>query len=61
MLEVVDFWLDRGVDGFRLDAVPFLFESEGTRCEGLPETHAFLKRLRERVDAHAHGTLRPAS
>ena len=57
MLEVVDFWLDRGVDGFRLDAVPFLFESEGTRCEGLPETHAFLKRLRERVDAHGRDVL----
>ncbi|QNJ10646.1 alpha-amylase family protein [Synechococcus sp. M16.1] len=57
MLDVVDFWLDRGVDGFRLDAVPFLFESEGTRCEGLPETHAFLKRLRERVDAHGHDVL----
>ena len=51
MLEVVDFWLERGVDGFRLDAVPFLFEQEGTRCEGLPETHAFLRRLRARVDA----------
>ena len=57
MLEVVDFWLDRGVDGFRLDAVPFLFESEGTRCEGLPDTHAFLKRLRERVDAHGRDVL----
>ena len=51
MLEVVDFWLERGVDGFRLDAVPFLFEQEGTRCEGLPETHTFLRRLRARVDA----------
>ncbi len=50
MLEVVDFWLGQGVDGFRLDAVPFLFEREGSRCEGLPETHAFLKRLRARVD-----------
>lgn len=50
MLGVVDFWLDKGVDGFRLDAVPFLFESEGTRCEGLPETHAFLKKVRQRVE-----------
>jgi maltose alpha-D-glucosyltransferase/alpha-amylase len=50
MLAVVDFWLAQGVDGFRLDAVPFLFEREGSRCEGLPETHAFLKRLRRRVD-----------
>ena len=57
MLEVVDFWLDRGVDGFRLDAVPFLFESEGSRCEGLPETHTFLKRLRERVDRHGRDVL----
>lgn len=51
MLAVVDFWLAQGVDGFRLDAVPFLFEAEGTRCEGLPETHAFLKRVRARVEA----------
>ncbi|QPN60293.1 alpha-glucosidase C-terminal domain-containing protein [Synechococcus sp. CBW1002] len=51
MLQVVDFWLEQGVDGFRLDAVPFLFEAEHSRCEGLPETHAFLRRLRSRVDA----------
>jgi len=51
VLQVVDFWLARGIDGFRLDAIPFLFEREGTRCEGLPETHAFLKTLRQRVDA----------
>ncbi len=50
MLEVVEFWLGKGVDGFRLDAVPFLFESEGTRCEGLPATHRFLKKVRKRVD-----------
>lgn len=50
MLAVVDFWLAQGVDGFRLDAVPFLFEAEGTRCEGLPETHAFLKQVRQRAD-----------
>ena len=57
MLEVVDFWLERGVDGFRLDAVPFLFEEEGTRCEGLPDTHAFLQRLRARVDAGGRDVL----
>ncbi|MAR05739.1 MAG: trehalose synthase [Cyanobium sp. NAT70] len=57
MLEVVDFWLERGVDGFRLDAVPFLFEEEGTRCEGLPETHAFLQKLRQRVDSHGREVL----
>ncbi len=57
MLAVVDFWLNQGVDGFRLDAVPFLFERDGTRCEGLPETHAFLKRLRARVDASGRNVL----
>ena len=48
----VDFWLDLGVDGLRLDAVPYLFEREGTNCENLPETHEFLKELRAHVDAH---------
>ena len=57
MLDVVDFWIERGVDGFRLDAVPFLFEAEGSRCEGLPETHEFLKRLRARVDSHGKDVL----
>ncbi|MGH2772833.1 MAG: maltose alpha-D-glucosyltransferase [Actinomycetota bacterium] len=51
MLGVVKFWLDLGLDGFRLDAVPYLFEAEGTNCENLPETHEFLKRLRKEVDA----------
>ncbi|MDT7688013.1 MAG: maltose alpha-D-glucosyltransferase / alpha-amylase [Acidobacteriota bacterium] len=50
MLEVVDYWLDFGVDGFRADAVPYLYEREGTNCENLPETHAFLKRLRAHVE-----------
>jgi maltose alpha-D-glucosyltransferase/alpha-amylase len=50
MLEVVDFWLDMGIDGFRLDAVPYLFEQEGTECCGLKLTHEFLKRLRRHVD-----------
>jgi maltose alpha-D-glucosyltransferase/alpha-amylase len=50
MLDVVRFWLDLGFDGFRLDAVPYLFERDGTTCEGLPETHAFLKQLRAEVD-----------
>ncbi|HYP53487.1 MAG TPA: maltose alpha-D-glucosyltransferase [Pyrinomonadaceae bacterium] len=50
MLDVVDFWLDMGVDGFRVDAVPYLYEREGTNCENLPETHAFLKRLRAHVE-----------
>jgi len=47
---VLDFWLDMGVDGLRLDAVPYLYEREGTNCENLPETHAFLKELRRHVD-----------
>ena len=50
IFEAVDFWLDMGVDGLRLDAVPYLFEREGTSCENLPETHQFLKELRRHVD-----------
>jgi maltose alpha-D-glucosyltransferase/alpha-amylase len=50
MLETVDFWLDMGVDGLRLDAVPYLFEREGTSCENLPETYQFLEELRRHVD-----------
>ena len=50
MLEVVRFWLRLGFDGLRLDAVPYLFEREGTNCENLPETHDYLKRLRTMVD-----------
>jgi maltose alpha-D-glucosyltransferase/alpha-amylase len=47
---IVDFWFELGVDGMRLDAIPYLYEREGTSCEGLPETHAFLKALRKHVD-----------
>jgi len=50
MLEVLRFWLDLGIDGFRLDAIPYLFEEDGTNCENLPRTHEFLKRLRKEVD-----------
>lgn len=50
MLEVMRFWLDLGVDGFRVDAVPYLFERDGTSCENLPETHAYLKEMRRFVD-----------
>jgi maltose alpha-D-glucosyltransferase/alpha-amylase len=51
VLDVIDFWFDLGVDGFRLDAVPYLYEREGTNCENLPQTHAFLRELRAHVDA----------
>ena len=51
MMRVIDFWLSLGVDGIRLDAVPYLYEREGTNCENLPETHAFLKKLRAYVDS----------
>jgi maltose alpha-D-glucosyltransferase / alpha-amylase len=50
ILKILDFWFDTGVDGFRLDAVPYLFEAEGTNCENLPETHQYLKELRKYVD-----------
>jgi maltose alpha-D-glucosyltransferase/alpha-amylase len=49
--QVVDFWLNMGIDGLRLDAVPYLYEREGTNCENLPETHTFLRELRRHVDA----------
>jgi maltose alpha-D-glucosyltransferase/alpha-amylase len=49
ILPLVDYWLGLGVDGMRLDAVPYLYEREGTSCENLPETHAFLKKLRAHV------------
>jgi maltose alpha-D-glucosyltransferase/alpha-amylase len=52
IIDVVTFWLDLGIDGFRLDAVPYLYEREGTNCENLAETHAFLKYLRTYVDSH---------
>jgi len=50
MLEVLRFWLDLGIDGFRLDAVPYLYEREGTNCENLKETHEYLKRVRAEID-----------
>ncbi|MGH8888883.1 MAG: maltose alpha-D-glucosyltransferase [Acidothermaceae bacterium] len=50
MLAVLRFWLDLGIDGFRLDAVPYLFEQEGTNCENLPRTHEYLKRIRKEID-----------
>ncbi len=50
LLQVVDFWFGLGVDGLRLDAVPYLYEEENTSCENLPETHSFLRKLRKHVD-----------
>jgi maltose alpha-D-glucosyltransferase/alpha-amylase len=50
MIEVLRFWLDLGIDGFRLDAVPYLYEREGTNCENLKETHEYLRRVRTEVD-----------
>ncbi len=57
IFEVIRFWLDLGIDGFRLDAVPYLFEQDGTNCENLPETHFFLRRLRELVDTEYPGRI----
>lgn len=57
MKNVMRFWLDMGIDGFRADAVPYLFEREGTNCENLPETHAYLKELRRFIDAEYPGCI----
>ena len=52
MLKIMRFWLDLGIDGFRADAVPYLFERESTNCENLPETHAYLKQVRAYLNEH---------
>lgn len=57
MLQVLDFWLELGVDGLRIDAVPYLFEREGTNCENLPETHEYLKELRQHIDSKYRGRM----
>jgi maltose alpha-D-glucosyltransferase/alpha-amylase len=57
VIKVMDYWCEMGVDGFRLDAVPYLYEREGTNGENLPETHAFLKKLRAHVDEKYPGTV----
>jgi maltose alpha-D-glucosyltransferase / alpha-amylase len=57
MWEIMKFWLDIGVDGFRLDAVPYLVEREGTSCENLPETHAIIKKVRKRLDENYPGRM----
>ena len=51
VLDAMEFWLKMGVDGMRLDAIPYLYERQGTNCENLPETHAFLKKMREHIDS----------
>ncbi len=57
ILNIMKLWLDLGVDGFRADAVPYLFEKEGTNCENLPETHAYLKELRSFIDTNYPGRI----
>ena len=57
VMHMLDFWAGMGVDGFRLDAIPYLFEREGTSCENLPETHAFLRELRQHLDATHPGSM----
>jgi maltose alpha-D-glucosyltransferase/alpha-amylase len=57
MLDVLDFWLDLGVDGFRLDAVPYLVERDGTSCENLEETHTIVKAVRAHIAARAPGCM----
>ncbi|MCZ7540657.1 MAG: maltose alpha-D-glucosyltransferase [Anaerolineae bacterium] len=57
MLDIFDFWMALGVDGFRVDAVPYLFEREGTNCENLPETHQYVKRMRAHMEANWPGRI----
>jgi maltose alpha-D-glucosyltransferase/alpha-amylase len=57
MIKILSFWLDLGVDGFRADAVPYLFEREGTNCENLSETHAFLKNVRRYINENYPGRI----
>lgn len=57
MLDVMSFWLEQGLDGFRCDAVPYLFEREGTICENLPETHVYLKAVRRRIEERYQGRI----
>jgi maltose alpha-D-glucosyltransferase / alpha-amylase len=52
LLKLMDYWFNMGVDGMRLDAIPYLYEREGTNCENLPETHVFLKKMRAHLDAN---------
>ena len=57
MLNVMAFWLDHGLDGFRVDAIPYLIEREGTNCENLPETHAFCREIRRFINGRYPGTV----
>ena len=57
MLNVMAFWLDRGIDGFRVDAVPYLYARDGTTCENLPETHEYIRTMRKFVDDRYPGTV----
>ena len=57
MLKIISYWLELGIDGFRVDAVPYLIEREGTNCENLPETHNILAEWRRYVDENYPGTL----
>ncbi len=57
IFKVLDYWMSMGIDGFRLDAIPYLFEREGTNGENLPETHVFLKKLRTHVDTNYDNVL----
>ena len=50
VVKIMRYWLDMGVDGLRVDAIPYLVEREGTNCENLPETHAVMKRIRSEID-----------
>ena len=57
IVKAMEFWLDLGVDGMRLDAIPYLYEEEGTNCENLPRTHTYLKQLRRHMDEHYPGRM----
>ena len=57
IVEVIRFWLDMGIDGIRLDAIPYLFEEEGTDCENLPRTHEYIQRVRRMVDSEYPGRI----
>ena len=57
VLNIIGYWMDRGIDGFRVDAIPYLFEREGTKCENLPETHEFIRKMRRFLDAKYPGAM----